>query len=309
MQGEGADIVQDTGYVLYFSDRRGNKNLANQETGEYGFEDFVNPTSAPGTPNGILDAAEDVNEDGTQDVYGMTPILPVGAAAPLDAAATPVTAVARNEARVNPPIFFRRALKLVNGQRGNIIAPGLAVASENPVYIQGDYNANTAEGVPGTYNNPHVATSVIADAVTLLSNRWNDIRSFTDPHKPNDRRAATTTYRVAVIAGKQLSFPRPTGFSTPSDFGTDGGTHNFLRYIERWSGRTLHYRGSIVSFYTSRQGIGVYKCCKNVYKPPARDFEFDDDFLQPSLLPPRTPMFRDINTTGFSQVTAPTPTQ
>ncbi len=309
MQGEGADIMQETGYVVYFSDRRGNRNLANQGTGEYGFEDFVNPASAPGTPNGILDTGEDVNADGTQDVYGQTPIVPLGATAPLDGAATPTTAITRPEGRVNPPIFFRRALKVVNGRRGNVIAPGFAVVAENPIYVQGDYNAITAEGVPATYNNAHVASSIIADSVTLLSNAWNDIRSFTDPHRPAGRQATSTTYRTAVISGKGLSFPRPTGFSTPEDFGTDGGTHNFLRYIERWSGQDLNYRGSIVSLYTNRQGIGVYKCCRNVYSPPRRNFVFDTDFLQPSLLPPRTPMFRDVNTTGFSQVIAPTPTQ
>ena len=31
----------------------------------------------------------------------------------------------------------------------------------------------------------------------------------------------------------------------------------------------------------------------------------DVDFLTPALLPPRTPMFRDVNTTGFTQITQP----
>jgi hypothetical protein len=29
------------------------------------------------------------------------------------------------------------------------------------------------------------------------------------------------------------------------------------------------------------------------------------EFLQPTLLPPRTPLFRDINATGFNQVIMP----
>jgi hypothetical protein len=78
--------------------------------------------------------------------------------------------------------------------------------------------------------------------------------------------------------------------------------HNFLRYIEDWSGQTLNFRGSIVSLYRSRQATGTFKCCTSVYSPPTRGYNFDTDFLTPALLPPRTPMFRDINTTGFAQL-------
>ena len=49
------------GYSIYISDRRNNRNALNQETGEYGWEDFVNPLSAAGTPNGVLDPGEDLN--------------------------------------------------------------------------------------------------------------------------------------------------------------------------------------------------------------------------------------------------------
>ena len=70
--------------------------------------------------------------------------------------------------------------------------------------------------------------------------------------------------------------------------------------------QTLNYRGSIVSFFISRQAVGSYKCCDNVYKAPTRGFNFDTDFLLPSLLPPGTPMFRDVNTLTFRQLLRPT---
>lgn len=57
--------------------------------------------------------------------------------------------------------------------------------------------------------------------------------------------------------------------------------------------------------FTSRQAVGTYKCCADVYTPPTRAFVFDTDFLIPALLPPRTPMFRDVNTTGFAQIVRP----
>jgi hypothetical protein len=300
----GANAMNITGYTVYFSDRRSNRNAANAETSEYGFEDFVNPNSASGTPNTLLDTGEDINSNGSLDVYGQDPTLnlPPGAANPLDGTARPWTATTAGIARVNRPLFFRRALMLVNGQTISLGAIGgnplgLAVTSENPLYVKGNYNAN------GTFAGAHAPCSWIADAVTLLSNNWNDAASFNSPHNPGGRAATTTWYRSAVIAGKGLSFPQPS--STPQDFGTDGGVHNFLRFLENWGGQTLNYRGSIITLFYNRQAVGTYKCCTNVYSPPTRGYNFDVEFLTPSLLPPRTPMFRDINITGFSRLIMP----
>jgi hypothetical protein len=244
-------------------------------------------------------------------VYGNTSRLPFGLAdwttgwvntATLTAASTLTSQIANeNVARRNPLIFFRRALKLTNGALGNLVAPGLTVASENPVYVEGHWNANAAG-----FGNPHVATAVLADSVTLLSDNWNDRNSLVNPYAKNTttrRNATTTWYRLAIISGKGLSFPQPGG--TPQDFGTDGGAHNFLRYIEDWGGRALNYRGSIASLYISRQAVVPYKCCTTVYSPPTRGYNFDAEFLTPALLPPRTPMFRDVNITGFAQIIRP----
>jgi len=354
------DTMDVTGFVVYFSDRRGNKNLGpdmsvgaragadgvlytaddfvdDRETGELGFEDVINPASAQSVSNGTLDTGEDINGNGALDLYGGTPRLypaastayrmasvpawvpSTGAAGSwaVGAATTLATAVSAGEARVNPQLFFRRALKLVNGgyTTDNLRLPrngsqGLTVASENPIYIQGNYNAPNAAGdgfgtTPGT---DHVSAAVIADAVTFLSNNFNDIRSFMSPHiVTTSRDALTTWYRVAVIAGKGLNFPRPTSNTANdhTDFGTDGGAHNFLRYIEDWAGQTLNYRGSIISLFLNRQAIGTYKCCNVAYGPPTRGYNFDTDFLTPALLPPRTPMFRDINTLTFRQLLRP----
>jgi hypothetical protein len=38
---------------------------------------------------------------------------------------------------------------------------------------------------------------------------------------------------------------------------------------------------------------------------PGRNFAFDTDFLDPSLLPPLTPVFRDTNALGFAQEVRP----
>jgi hypothetical protein len=214
-----------------------------------------------------------------------------------------------NEPRENPNPFFRRAIKIVDGNLltslgtcPGTVPCGLAIATENPAYIFGDFNANSAGG---GFADPNVAVSVNADAVTLLSNNFNDVNTFQAPYSNNDL-AVTTFYRAAVMAGKGVSFPQPVGYATNQDFGTDGGVHNFLRYIENWSGQTVNYSGSIISMYYNRQATGTYKCCTVVYQAPTRGYNFDTDFLTPSLLPPRTPLFRDVNTTGFTQLLLPT---
>ncbi|HZR24058.1 MAG TPA: pilus assembly PilX N-terminal domain-containing protein [Vicinamibacterales bacterium] len=314
--------IDNTGYTVYFSDRRSNRNATNVETGEWGWEDFVNPGVANGAPNNACDAGEDVNGSGACETYGGVPSWngaynSVGpSTAPLTTAATPVTLIKRGVAQVNRPIFFRRALKLVHGGTlgsdavvANRIG-GLTVASENPVYIEGDWNA-TATFLPADL---HAATSVIADAVTILSNNWNDNNSFTSPYVGSGRlRATQSYYRVAILAGKGPSFSKPSDVAGASVFGTDGGAHNFLRMLEGDNGvqTTVNFRGSMATLYYNRQAVGTFKCCSGtaqdgiVYSVPVRNFNFDADFTNPALLPPNTPMFRDLNAVGFSQELRP----
>ena len=254
--------------------------------GKYGFFPVANLTAAGGA---LL-----ANPNCTSPTYanGVWPMM---------------YASASQAARENPPIFFRRALKLVNGKNltGLGACPsgancGLAISTENPVYIQGDYNANSAGG---GFNDASVGSSVAADAVTILSTSWNDANSFSynlyaigAPRIP-----VNTYYRTAIIGGKGASFPQ---FASNNDNGTDGGIHNFLRYIEAWGngGLTVNYLGAIVNLFTNRQATGLFKCCTTVYSVPTRSYAFDSCFLTPSCLPPRTPLFHDVDTTGWTRL-------
>jgi hypothetical protein len=308
----GSNVLNQNGFVVYFSDRRNNKNQATPavETGEYGFEDVVNPTVSSGAPNGTLDVGEDMNAPTPPPVgyvpalddYGKFPRYPI-AGTVLDSTARPwTTTTFQWVGMVNRPVFFRRALKLINGGQGNLPTSGLTVAAENPVYVQGNYNATSSL----VATESHQPAAVVADALTILSNSWNDANSFQAPNNRLGRVATTTGYRFAVAAGKSLSFPYPTLGSPMFLFGTDGGVANFLRYLEEWpSGTTIRYRGSIVSLFISRQATGTYKCCQRVYDYSAREYNFDTDFLLPALLPPSTPMFRDVNTLTFRQILRP----
>lgn len=318
-----AQAASGNGFIVYFSDRRGNHNAAGNETGEFGFEDHVNSTVANGTPDGVLQAGEDVNAVPgtpttpyvpTQELYGATPSAIGAPAGVVTTGVAPFNTITAGNAaamRVNRVMLFRRALKLVNGGLGNLPATGLTVAAENPVYVQGNYNATvTSNTWPADWNTQASApAAIIGDAITLLSNSWRDAASFESPNSFAGRVATNTAYRFAALAGKGLSFPYcGAACGNPGDlFGTDGGAANFLRMLENWSGQTTAYRGSLVSLHINRQAIGTYKFggINNVYNAGARAFSFDINFLTPANLPPGTPMFRDVNTLQFRQILRP----
>jgi hypothetical protein len=333
VNGGKVEYLEQNGYVLYFSDRRGmlpnpraNPNEGpspvNTPNGEYGFEDVVNdPTSVAGLPNGVdggvPEAGEDLDGSGRLDTYGAANVGN-GFRIPTNAAGYPYTKLdyvlndgalnCLNQGRMNRVTGARHVLRLIDGSVGKLpLSPkngGFTVASENPVYVFGDYNANAAQvftDVPLV----HSPAAILADAVTLLSNNWNDIRDMTSPSDPAGRLGATTYYRMAVEGGNSGSFANPLN-ANDLTWGTDGGVHNFLRYIENWSnGSTLFYQGSLVSLYNSTYATGTYKFslvgANSVYSAPNRAYSFDTLFLDPTTLPPATPMFQDVVNLSYRQ--------
>jgi hypothetical protein len=300
--GTLTEYASQNGYILYFSDRRGMlpDPTSGTKTGAYGWDDIVNPASSAGTPNGIADAGELVNSTGGVNTYGGTNVdAAFGLSGNPTARMTTCTATGRK----NRVTGARHALRIENGTMGNIPTKpdgtgGFTVASEESVYVLGNYNANSSSGT--TWTGAHAATAVIADAVTLLSNNWNDYNSFRYPTHQASRVATQTWYRVAIAAGKNMTFPQPT-WGAAEDFGTDGGIHNFLRFLENWGSVNANYKGSLVSFYYSDYGNGIFKCCNTVYSAPNRVYSFDTDFQDPSKMPPGTPRFQDVVNVGYQQ--------
>ena len=190
----------------------------------------------------------------------------------------------------------RRGIRIKNGSK--IPTSGLTLASQNPVYIQGDFNTGgTGSTVPsnnpsnlnadGTYINPttppssqvsgytRAPCSILADAVNILSNSWNDANAGTVPA------ASPTTVNVAVVAGIV-----PTS-AVGGDGAYSGGAENFPRFLEDWTNQTLTYYGSMIELYKSAQSIGEWGKA-NVYAPPAREWFFDTNFK--TTAPPGTLM-------------------
>jgi hypothetical protein len=378
--GSTVNFSTQNGYVLYFSDRRGEQyNPAvslTQLVGEYGYEDTVNYVNAANNfaPNGALEpvnyngvSPEDVNENGVLDIYGVKTVGDAfGSLTTTDTdVQNPPTPYAPGHrirtftvGRANRVTGARHALKLVDASLGNLptMPPGNAtnncalnaanptgcggftLGSENPVYIQGNYNSNCpvaggADCTPGnanydlTWKTPpgaepiHSAAAVIADAVTVLSNNWEDAGvtgalysgSLVNPINPGgqnvpaltpNRIAVTSYYRVAIAGGKNIAFLN-TVQNPEFSFGMDGGVHNFLRFLEDWDGQTslqnLNYKGSLVSLYFATYATGTFKCCNLVYNPPNRNYIFDPLFALPQNLPPGTPMFRNVDNLSYRQ--------
>lgn len=180
----------------------------------------------------------------------------------------------------------RRGIRIKNGSK--IPTSGLTVVSNNPVYIQGDFNTGgTGSTVPsnnpsnfnsdGTYVNPanppvpqvsgytRAPTSILADAVTILSNSWSDANAGTVPA------ASPTTVNTAIVAGTVPTAP------AGGDGSYSGGAENFPRFLEDWTNKTLSYYGSMVELYKSQQSIGEWGKA-NVYVPPTRQWFFDNNF-------------------------------
>jgi hypothetical protein len=169
----------------------------------------------------------------------------------------------------------RRAVRVVNGTK--IPSAGLTIASQNPVYIQGDYNTGGAppsDGSPSDATNPQVSgytrapCAVIADAVNILSNSWVDANSFSGT---SSRVATNTTVNSAILSGI-IPTAVPGG-----DGSYSGGAENFPRFLEDWSHAIFTYYGSMVELYQSGQSTGEWGK-SNVYVPPTRHWYFDTNF-------------------------------
>jgi Tfp pilus assembly protein PilX len=329
--GPTVNFTSQNGYILYFSDHRGmlvdpnpsngGQTPANVISGEAGLEDVVNSAQplASTAPDGVAEAAtyytyspEDVDQNAVLDNWGAKNIgygfnVNTNNLNPYQVTNCSTTGLS------NAVTGARHVLKLVaagGNAAGTSYLPvrpdntgGFTVASENPVYVQGNYNSSAADPywTGGSNATPHAAAAIIADTVTLLSNNWTDANSLNNPTNVGGRVAATSYYRMAVAGGKNVPFPIPGWAGVSNDFGTDGGLHNFLRYLENWGGKTLYYNGSLISMYYSEYDTGTFKCCATVYSPPTRSYAFDTLFLNPANLPPGTPMFQDVVNLSYHQ--------
>jgi hypothetical protein len=297
-----SDVPEANGWVLYVSDRRGDADF----DGEYDMEDIY------GNNDGILQPGEDINGNGRLDA-NFTSGEAVRYAGSTTTYDSPAKAASVDHS------YYRRGVRLIRGTRlpGNydpgdpLNTKGFTVASENGVYVWGNYNATginsvgtptpAADYIPQNTSD-HIPASIVGDAVTILSNAWNDSKSFRNPFDSAQRVASETHVRFALLAGDS----RSSFENTPNQGGGDprmcGGVHNFKRFLENWGSVRLNYVGSLINLFNAHNNNGAYKNSAKIYSPPNRNWVFDASFLDPTRLPPGTPFFQNIQLTGFQRV-------
>ncbi|HQU84696.1 MAG TPA: hypothetical protein PKY59_16275 [Pyrinomonadaceae bacterium] len=309
---KSTDVPSDHGWVLYVSDRRGDYDF----DGEYDMEDIY------GNNDGILQKGEDVNNNNALDTDYCNEAVRYKVKGTPSCETDPVISTAI--ASVFEHKFYRRGVRLINGQvlPGNYSSAvpantkGFTVASENAVYVIGNYNSTGATvtldasgaeilPTPSTSYQPqgselHIPASIVADTVYVLSNSWKDGANLANPF--SSRTASETTVRFAMISGDSRSKKLATPNQGSGDACMAGGVHNFKRFLENWGSVRLNYTGSLINLYNARNNNGAHKSDGKVYGAPQRNWTFDTSFLDPDRLPPGTPFFQSIQLTGFERL-------
>jgi hypothetical protein len=166
------------------------------------------------------------------------------------------------------------AVRLINGS--SMPVGGLTVATENPIYVLGNYNS--AADAP---------CSILADAINILSGSWNDANSAAGI---GSRVASSTTVNSAFYTGNV-----PTAGQVYS-----GGLENLPRFLEDWSGQTFTYSGSMVCMFSSVFATGSQANAS--YGAPTRNWSFDNQFLNATKLPPGSPSVRTLARVDWASI-------
>ncbi|MET0650315.1 MAG: hypothetical protein ABW208_27220 [Pyrinomonadaceae bacterium] len=371
------NIASPDGWIIYVSDRRGDRvkqernslgSTVNTTNGFVDNEDVYNyPGTAGGTPNpgeDVIDFGFDVafnrDKEGSlqRDLLELpdpgTGITTTALTAPTGYADTTKYGRAlgvgawltSNQTTAGTAGYhFRRAVRLFNGEDLKLSGAadklsetkGITVATENMVYIWGNYNTTgiTCQPASGStendttkpcwYTGDQVPASIAADAFFPLSKTWFDSVSAMYPEGGNSRIADAsnagaplgssaiavgqeTSVRAGIIAGTTLSAMVGTPAATTPLVWLNGGVHNFPRFLETWgvSGgaweKRWNYTGSFIILYNSTQAVGPWSVTSSVnYSPPRRNWAFDVTLTDPNRLPPGTPQFQFVQATGFRE--------
>ena len=347
-----SNIKGDEGYVVYVSDRRGDRVKTEYQSNGTAYRStngIVDNEDIYG-PNNVLDAGEDVIDfgwDATKSAANKkgtlqkdTNELPdTGGIGTTPAANSPVTnRLQRAQTALSKhTTYFRRAVRLFDGETlsttgaSGKLSPtkGITVASENMVYVWGNYNTTGVNSIPeggstlndGGYLGAQVPSSIVCDALFALSKTWFDASSALYPEGSSDPRnmigeayrmadenltnvSQGTAVRAALVAGTNISSMTGTPGRNAGGLRRNGGVVNYPRFLELWNlngiEQSWNYTGSFVPLYHSTQAVAQWENDTAViYMPPRRNWSFDQSYLDIQKLPPGTPYFQYVQATGF----------
>lgn len=225
-----SNIRGDDGYVVYVSDRRGDKVKTEYLADGTAFAStngIVDNEDIYGL-NGTLDDGEDVidfgwNLGGTSKKGTLqkdTTELPDSGSlccTPSVSNAPVADRLTRSNTALswfNTNNYFRRAVRLFDGDTLSVTAgtgklsptKGITIASENMVYVWGNLNTTGVASIPtggstlndGGFLGPQIPSSVVCDAFYALSRTWFDASSTLYPEGSSNARAISgEAYRLA----------------------------------------------------------------------------------------------------------------
>ncbi len=182
------------------------------------------------------------------------------------------------------------SLGAVRVRDGMILPPnGLTVVTDRPLYVLGDYNELNVTNLGTNNTSATMPASLVADAITVLSDAWQDTNSLS---ALSQRNAAPTTVNAAFL----------TGVVETANGNYSGGMENFPRFLENWGAANIFtYNGSMIKMYPSQYATGIWGQ-GNIYNPPARNWAYDINFDDPTKLPPLTPSFPTITRSQWTTV-------
>ena len=164
---------------------------------------------------------------------------------------------------------------------------GFTVATQNPLYVQGNYNVTVddshfALSLGSTTNGSTIPAALVADAVTILSSNWRDGQS--GESYPVRNQATDMTVNAALVVGNV-----PSTGTTAATY--SGGVQNLTRFLENWSTSDFVLNASLVCLFSSEMATNQFQFPGAYFNPPARHWGFDVTFLNLSRLPPGTPFY------------------
>ena len=211
----------------------------------------------------------------------------------------PITG-ATNSATISQSM--QSSVRIING-KGKVASygtanEGLTIATNAPVYIKGNFNADgtTSTSSPNSATTPEtgeVPAAIVGDAVTILSENFNDATSLSTL-------SPTATTNTVEVAAALLVGASPTNKDGTGK--TSGGAHNLPRFLENWGSKSVFIRGSLVALFETRiftepHGITGY------YSPPNRNWGFNTLFRD-GRYPPGTPRVLSYRRVDFTDLTA-----
>ncbi|MBC8011693.1 MAG: hypothetical protein H7067_16535 [Burkholderiales bacterium] len=180
---------------------------------------------------------------------------------------------------------------------------GLTLATNAPMYVQGNYNADGTISTATATHSAHVPetgelpAALVADSITLLSEDF-DISKTLTTNKPGSSGAIEVA--AALLMGITPTNPTLNTNNDATSGESSGGAHNFPRFLETW-GHATYIRGSLVSLFESR--VATEPWSTDYYGAPGRNWGFNDLFSQ-GHYPPGTPRVMSYRRVDFTNLDA-----